>query len=130
MRPAGVRRTTEKKGSPMVKNVLTVGADFEESGVDASGIQDSRKLSAIVTLDRAIDGECAIVRVAEAPPGSATGATKVWVTVRVDATSISPGDDPSITEDIVVGMEWEGRRLNAMDFSQFREVIDGWETAD
>jgi hypothetical protein len=92
----------------VIENVLAIGADFEVSGVDASGIQDSRKLSAIVTLDRTINRKCAIVRVAEAPPGSTTSPTEVWVTVRVDTSPISPGNDPSITEDIVVGMEWEG----------------------
>ena len=114
----------------MVKDVLTICADFKESGIDTSGIQDSRKLSAIVALDGAVDGECAIIRVAETPPSSTASATEIWVTVRVGAPSISPGDDPSITEDVVVSMEWEGRRLNAMDFSEFRGVIDGWETSD
>jgi hypothetical protein len=92
----------------VVENVLAISADFEVSGVDASGIQDSRKLSAIVTLNRTINRKSAIVRVAETPPGPTTSPTEVWVTVRVNTSPISPSNDPSITEDIVVGMEWEG----------------------
>ena len=96
------------QSSPVVENVLAINANFEVSGVNASSIQDSRKLSTIVTLDRTIDRKCAIVRVAETPPGPTASPTEVWVAVRMDTSPISPSDDPSVTEDIVVSVEREG----------------------
>ena len=59
-------------------------------------------------MDGTVDRECTIVRVAEAPPGTTAGPTEVWVAVWMDTPPISPSDDPSITEDIVVSVEREG----------------------
>ena len=106
--PPGVGVSTEVQSSPVVEDVLAISANFEISGVNASGIQDSCKLSAIVTLDRTINRKCTVVRVAETPPGPTASPTEVWVAVRMDTSPISPSDDPSITEDIVVSVEREG----------------------
>jgi hypothetical protein len=48
----------------------------------------------------------------------------------VDTSPVSPGDDPTITEDVVVSVEGDGRRLDAVDFLEFGEIIDGWEADD
>ena len=87
---------------------MAISADFKVPGVNASSIQDGRKFSTIVTLDRTIDRKCAIVRVAETPPGTTASPTEVWVAVRMDTSPISPSDDPSVTEDVVVSVEREG----------------------
>ena len=81
-------------------------------------------------MDGTIDRKCAIVRVAKAPPGTTAGSTEVGVTIWVDASPVSPGDDPTITEDVVVSVEGDGRRLDAVDFLEFGGIIYGWEADD
>ena len=99
---------TEVEDSPVIENVLTVSANLRRTGVDPSSIEHSSKFCPIVTLDGTVDRECTIVRVAEAPPGTTASPTEVRVAVWMNTSPVSPGDDPTITEDIVVGVEREG----------------------
>ena len=81
-------------------------------------------------MDGTIDRKCAIVRVAKAPPGATASPTKVGVTIWVDASPVCPGDDPAITEDVVISVEGDGRRLDAVDFLEFGGIVYGWEADD
>jgi hypothetical protein len=48
----------------------------------------------------------------------------IWV----DTSPVCPGDNPTITENIVISVERGGRRLDAVDFLKLRGVVYGWET--
>jgi len=100
---------TEVEDSPVVENVLAVSAYFKTSGVDPSSIEHGGEFGPVVALDGAIDREGPIIGVAETPPGAAASPSEVRVAVWVDAPPVSPGDDPPVTEDIVVSVKGGSR---------------------
>ena len=88
--------------SPVIKNVLAVGAYFKRSGVDPSSIEHSGKFGPVVTLDRTVSREGPIVGVTETPPGATASPSEVRVAVWVNTSPVSPGDNPPVAENIVV----------------------------
>ena len=48
----------------------------------------------------------------------------------MDASPVCPGNNPTITENIVVSVERGGGRLDAVDFLKLRRVVYGWEAGN
>ena len=106
--PPRIGVAAKMEDSPVIEDVLAVRANFKRTDVDPGGIKDSRQLSSVIALDGTVDREGPVVRVTKTPPGATAGPTKIWVKIWVNTSAVSPGDDPAITEDIVVCVEREG----------------------
>ena len=50
----------------------------------------------------------------------------IWV----NTSPVCPGDNPAITEDIVISVEGGSGRLDAVNFLKLRGVVYGWEAGD
>ena len=121
---------TEVEDSPVIENVLAVSAYFKRSGVDPGSIEHSGEFGPVVTLDGAVDRKGPVVRVKKTPPGATAGSTKIWMTIWVNTSAISPRDNPTITEDVVISVKGGSRGLNSVKFPKLRGVIYGRETGD
>ena len=106
--PPRIGVAAKMEDSPVIEDVLAVRANFKKSGVDPGGIEDGSKFGSIVARNGTVDREGSVVGVTKTPPGATAGPAKVGVTVWVNASPVCPGDNPAITENIVISVEGDG----------------------
>jgi hypothetical protein len=128
--PPRIGAATKLEDSPVIEDVLAVRTNFQGTDVDSGGIEDSRQLRSVVALDGAVDWKGPVVRVTKTPPGATAGSTKIWMTIWVNTSAVSPGDNPTITEDVVISVKGGSRGLNSVNFLKLRGAIYGRETGD